>query len=143
MELRFERVLPVAPERAFEALTTARGLVHWFCDQAESDPAPQGRLCMIWNRPESRQHPYEARWVAFEPAVRAAFRGGHPGYPHGDAGLIEFTLAPHPDGTTLLVRHAIPDGDEYIPVATTFAAAWPRALGRLAGHLTPNTWDPT
>ena len=48
-----------------------------------------------------------------------------------------------PDGTTLLVRHAIPDGDEYIPVATTFAAAWPRALGRLAGHLTPNTWDPT
>ena len=138
-ELRFTISTAAPPARVFAAITEAAHLAHWFCDAAESEAEQGGRLRMRWNRSGAEQHPYEARWVAFEPRSKAAFRGGHAGYPHGDAGLIEFTLAADGPMTALHVRHAIPDGDEYIPVAKTFAEAWPRALERLAGYLTPNT----
>lgn len=139
MELRFELVTASPVGRAFKALTEATNLAHWFCDAAESEAEQGGRLRLRWNRPASDEHPYEARWVAFETNRKAAFRGGHAGYPHGDAGLIEFTLATDGYETKLHVRHAIPDGDEYIPIIKAFTEAWPRALKRLDGYLTPTS----
>ena len=139
MELRFELVTAAPVGRVFKAITEAEHLVRWFCDTAESESEQGGRLRLRWNRPGSEQQPYEARWVAFEQNQKAAFRGGHAGYPHGDAGLIEFTLMADGFETILSVRHAIPDGDEYIPIIKAFTEAWPRALKRLAGYLTPTS----
>jgi len=37
------------------------------------------------------------------------------------------------------VRHALPDGTEYEPIARNFREAWPRALQRLETYLDPTT----
>jgi uncharacterized protein YndB with AHSA1/START domain len=91
LEFRTELAAPI--ERVFAALTEGEHLVRWFCDQAESLPAPGGRLTARWTRPESTPEPFEARWVVFQPPSSCAYEGGHSGYPDGYAGRIGFELA--------------------------------------------------
>jgi len=128
-------VLPLAapPERVFAALTGARALEQWFCDAADSEPRVGGTLTMRWHRPRSSPEPFVATWLEFEPPRRAAFRGGHAGYPDGDAGLVRFTLEPTGDGgTSLRVDHEAPAGPVLERFVEGWRSAWPRALERLA-----------
>jgi GTP-binding protein HflX len=90
-------------ERAFAALTEARHLVHWFCDECESDARTGGELITRWSRPGASPQPFVAHWIAFDPPARASFEGGHSGYPGGSAGTVRFTLAASADGGTRLV----------------------------------------
>ena len=135
--LRFHASLLAPPARVFEALTRAEHLSRWFCDEAESDPRAGGRVVFRWRRPESSEHPFAGEWSVFEPVARCGFTGGHPGYPDGNAGRIEFVLEPSGTGTTLIATHALPARVEYATVAQTYTLAWPRALGRLADYLEP------
>jgi len=135
--LEFDVALMAPPQRAFSAITEGRHLERWFCDACESEPHEDGRLTMRWHRANATRWPYEATWIAFEPPVRCACRGGHQGYPNRDAGLIEFSLEPRDGTTRLRVRHTLPATDEYAPIADEYRAAWPRALQRLASYLQP------
>lgn len=139
--LRFETRFAAPPARVFAALTHAAHLARWFCDEAESQPHAGGRLMLRWTRPNSSPQPYEARWTAFDPPRACAFRGGHSGYPHGDAGAIRFTLTESDGGTRLETEHEFPSGDEYAPIANRYLEAWPRALARLQTYLDPNHRD--
>lgn len=135
--LVFPRVLAAPPDRVFAALTEARHLERWFSDHATSEPGLHGRLVLRWTRATSSPHAFEARWLEWDPPRRAAFRGGHAGYPNGDAGMVTFTLEVAGAHTRLEVRHEVPAGDGYAALASEWSAAWPRALARLAGYLAP------
>ena len=137
--LVFPLALSAPPARVFDALTAARHLERWFCDHATSEAGLNGRLVLRWTRATSSPTAFEARWVEWDPPVRAAFRGGHAGYPNGDAGVVTFTLEADAAGagTHLDVRHQVPDGAGYADLAREWGAAWPRALARLAAYLAP------
>lgn len=134
--LAFEATFEAPPERVFAALTQAHDLAHWFCDVCESESRANGRLMLRWTRPGSSREAFVARWVEFAPSARAAFQGGHAGYPNGDAGTVWFSLLACTNGTQLQVRHELPDGDGYEAMIEPWRAAWPRALARLQGYLT-------
>ncbi len=135
----FVVALDSAPERVFAALTDARQLERWFCDTCESEPRVNGRLVMRWDRAGSSREPFEARWVEFVPHTRAAFQGGHVGYPRGDAGTVWYVLEPAPHGTRLTVTHTLSAHEGYEAMLAAWKNAWPRALERLSRYLTPAT----
>ncbi|MEQ1832396.1 MAG: SRPBCC domain-containing protein [Candidatus Eisenbacteria bacterium] len=135
--LEFTVTLATEAATVFAALTEARLLSRWFCDACESEPRVNGRLVMRWTRAGSSREPFEARWVQFEPGTRAAFQGGHAGYPGGNAGTVWFELAAHEGGTRLTVTHTLPASDGYEPMIDAWQRAWPRALERLAQALAP------
>ena len=136
--LEFTVTLPAAADAVFEALTEARALARWFCDVCESEPRVNGRLLMRWTRAGSSREPFEARWVQFEPGLRAAYQGGHTGYPGGNAGTVWFELAAADDGTRLTVTHTLPASAGYEPMIEAWQRAWPRALERLGRALAPS-----
>jgi len=133
LEFRTEIVAP--PGRVFAALTEAEHLARWFCDEAESHPAPGGRLLLRWTRPGSSPVPFEGRWVVFEGPSSCAYDGGHAGYPDAYAGRVGFEIAPGGPGSVLTTRHRLPNRLDYVPIAEAYRAAWPRGLVRLAEYL--------
>lgn len=133
LEFRTELVAPV--ERVFAALTEAPHLARWFCDEAESDPAPGGRLVLRWSREGSR--PFTGRWLVVQRPGSCAFEGGHSGHPDGYAGRVGFEVAPRGGGSVLITRHRLPTRLDYEPVIAEYRAAWPRALAQLLEYLTP------
>lgn len=130
-----ELAAPLA--RVFAALTEGRHLARWFCDACETDPVAGGRLVMHWHGARASREPYVAHWTAFAPPASAAFRGGHSGYPGGDAGEVTFALEGTEGGTRLTVSHALPVEGDYAPMVAAWQGAWPRALARLSGYLSP------
>ena len=135
VELEFHTLLAAPAGRVFAALTAAEHLVHWFCDEAESDPRHGGRVSMRWRGPESSEHPFTGEWVAFDAPRACGFAGGQPGHPDGYAGRVDWALEPADGGTRLVTRHRLPPRIEYAPLVRTYAGAWPRALERLANYL--------
>jgi uncharacterized protein YndB with AHSA1/START domain len=141
--LTYTLTLAAPPERVFAALTEARDLEHWFCDRCTSEPGAGGRLVMRWERAAAPGPAYEARWLVWNPpdparpGARVSFRGGHAGYPNGDAGTISFGLTSDLAGTRLALLHEIPPGDAFAPLRREWEQAWPRALARLEKLLSP------
>ena len=136
--LTFALALAAPPARVFAAISEARHLSRWFCDQAESDPRAGGALILRWTRPGGSPEPFVARWLEFEPPEHASFEGGHAGYPGGSAGRVRFTLASGPGGgTSLSVAHEPPAGTGHDAFIDSWRSAWPRALDRLARYLAP------
>lgn len=135
--LEFAVTLKAPVDRVFAAITDARHLEHWFCDACESEPRPNGQLVMRWTGAKSSDVPFEARWTELASPNRAAFRGGHVGYPDGDAGTVTFALVAEGAGTRLDVTHEFPAADAYARFRGEWSSAWPRALARLAASLEP------
>ena len=133
--LEFRTEIAAPPGRVFAALTEAEHLARWFCDEAESQPAPGGRLMLRWTRPGSSPAPFEGRWVVFEAPSSCAYDGGHAGYPDAYAGRVGFEIAPGGPGSVLTTRHRLPNRLDYVPIAEAYRAAWPRGLVRLAEYL--------
>ena len=107
--LEYRAEFPAPKARVFAALTEARHLEHWFCDSAESDARPGGRIVMRWTGHDASVEPFEARWDVVEPETSCAYQGGHAGYPDGDAGRVGFELSSREGGVTVLVtRHRLP-----------------------------------
>jgi uncharacterized protein YndB with AHSA1/START domain len=140
--LDFSLALAEPPARVFAALTEARHLARWFCDEAESEPRAGGALVMRWTRPGGSPQPFVARWLEWSPPAFASFTGGHSGYPGGSAGTVRYTLEPAPGGgTRLAVSHETPADPGGEPFVAAWRGAWPRALDRLAHYLAPGAAD--
>ena len=123
--------------RVFAALTEATQLAAWFCDAAESEPETGGRLALRWKQARSGAMDFAGRWVHFDRPFACAFEGSHEGHPDGHAGRVAFVLEPAGPETLLTTRHEPPDQPECAPVIARYRDAWPRALARLAAHLSP------
>ena len=134
------RLVLMAPEtRVFAAVTEARHLVRWFCDECESESRVGGLLVMRWTRPGGSGEAFQARWIEWEPPDRAGFEGGHSGYPGGRAGVVRFVVEPVTGGGTVLrVAHELPAGDEHASFVPGWQGAWSRALERLERYLAPS-----
>ena len=139
IELTFATEVGAPRSRLFAALTEARHLEHWFCDRATSDPRPGGELVVAWAGPGASVEPFRGQWTRMTPPDACGYRGGHAGYPNGDAGSVTFELEPLAVGTRLLTHHTLPGHPEYEPIAIRYRAAWPRALARLVAYLTPDS----
>lgn len=135
--LTFVTEVAAPPARVFAALTEARHLERWFCDHATSDPRAGGVLTLAWTGPRASAEPFRGSWTHFAPGLGCGYRGGHSGYPDGDAGEVSFDLEPLGGGTRLTTRHAFPPRPDYEPIAARYREAWPRVLARLADYLTP------
>lgn len=135
--LEFRTELGAPPERVYAALTEGQHLTHWFCDQADSDPTEGGKVTLRWTRDDASPEPFIGHWLVLQPPTSCAFEGGHSGYPDGYAGRVGFEIARKEGGSVLITRHRLPARPEYAPIAESYAAAWPRALIRLAAYLTP------
>ena len=136
-ELQYETHLEAPPARVFAALTEGRHLAEWFCDEAETQAEPRGRIVMQWHRPGPMSPPYQGQWVEFDPPRVCAYAGGHEGYPDRGAGRVKYTLEPEGDGTRLITQHSLPAGPEYDRFVELYRDVWPRALARLIGYLSP------
>ncbi len=138
--LAFTLELSAPPATVFAVLTEARDLRRWFCDECVSEPRAGGALVLRWTRPGGSPQPFVARWVEWEPPVRASFEGGHSGYPDGTAGRVRYVTEPGSrGGTRLLVSHEIPAGEAHVPFVQSWREAWPRALARLERYLSADT----
>jgi uncharacterized protein YndB with AHSA1/START domain len=131
--------LAAGPGRVFSALTGARELERWFCDEAESVPRVDGPVLFRWNRAGASSEPFVGRWVEFEPGSSCAYEGGHAGYPDGSAGRVGFRLAAERGGTSLRVRHAMPGDPRWDVWRARYREAWPRCLERLAAWCAAET----
>lgn len=137
IRLEWSLALEAPRPRVFAALTEARHLERWFCDEAACEPGEGGAIELRWRRPGSSAEPFRGRWVAWSPPERVAYRGGHPGYPDGDSGRVEYALAEVGGATRLDVVHELPARSDYEPIAARYRDVWPRTLARLVSYLTP------
>ena len=117
--------LTAEPARVFAALTEGERLVHWCCDQAESDPVPGGRLVMRWQRQGGLGPPFEGHWLEIEPPARCVYEGGSDDYPHRNAGRVTFRIASEGAFTKLFMVHEYP-GEE-LAIIQRLANAWPHS----------------
>jgi uncharacterized protein YndB with AHSA1/START domain len=62
--LRFE--LPATAERVFDLFTRGDQLTTWFCDQADSDVQPGGRLVATWLDEDGETWARSGTWVELE-----------------------------------------------------------------------------
>ena len=101
-----ETTIEAPVERVWELLTRAEHVGRWFGDAgAEIDLRPGGAMVMHWREHGSSR----GRIEAVEPHSRFSYRwapfkdpgGEEPA--EGNSTLVEFTLAPHGDGTRLRV----------------------------------------
>jgi uncharacterized protein YndB with AHSA1/START domain len=101
-----ETTIEAPVERVWELLTQAEHVGRWFGDAgAEIDLRPGGAMVMHWREHGSSR----GRIEAVEPHSRFSYRwapfkdpgGEEPA--EGNSTLVEFTLAPHGDGTRLRV----------------------------------------
>ena len=99
---RIERTLELthAPEKVWQALTTAEGLRGWFGSKADIDLRPGGEAHIEWEEHDARA----TLWInVVEPPKRFAYSWGIEGLPEDDPRRtqVEFTLEPTGSGTRL------------------------------------------
>ncbi|MEU0691265.1 SRPBCC domain-containing protein [Streptomyces uncialis] len=132
-----EMVLRHPVERVWAALTTAEGLSRWFGSVAEIDLRPGGRAYFRW---DDLGQESVATVAVVEPPHRFAFRWGIMFLPEDDASrtLVEFTLAPVPEGTRLrLVESGFAQVCDEAARAAHEAngQGWDAELAELGAHL--------
>lgn len=114
VEIRKEVVLKARPERIWSCLTTRDGWEGWFSDKVEGSFDVGGILKMQFED----VHTCFAKVVERVEGTAFAYRW-HPGedcpmdrYPESEMTTVRFELAPHPDGTLLVVTES---GFENVP----------------------------
>ena len=135
---RIERTVQLnrPPRDVWRALTTADGLSAWFGERAIIELRPGGAASMTF----AGGMTVEMRVERVEEPTVFAYTWRLPDLPDDDPRRtsVEFTLEPHPAGTTLRV---IETGFAQLPLDTrrdtyeSHSEGWSRELAELAGHL--------
>jgi uncharacterized protein YndB with AHSA1/START domain len=115
MEIQREITFPTDPEDVWLALTEPEQLEEWFASEVELEAVPGGRGTFRWGNGEARHAIVEE----VEPERRLSLRW------QDDGGVVEFTLYPAAEGTTLVVVESSPEWS--IALELRAACAWATA----------------
>lgn len=132
-----EVILPVPPARVWAALTRADQLGAWFGTQASIDLRPGGEVVFTWDGSTGPHGTTRGVIETVEPPTCLAFRW-QPSPDTTQTTRVEFTLAPHPEGTRLRL---VESGFASLPAALGRGSyednttGWARELGELAQYL--------
>ncbi|HEX5501091.1 MAG TPA: SRPBCC domain-containing protein [Thermomicrobiales bacterium] len=132
-----ELVLPAPPARVWAALTRPDQLGAWFGTRASIDLRPGGEVVFMWDGPTGPRGATRGVIEAVEPPHRLAFRW-QPSPDAAQTTRVEFTLAPHPEGTRLRL---VESGFAGLPPELRggchedHTRGWQRELGELAQYL--------
>jgi uncharacterized protein YndB with AHSA1/START domain len=92
-----ERLVAAPPETVGKAIASPHGLGTWFCDEAQVEKKPDGRLIFGWNDGRLAI----GRWTAFDQSRHLAWRVADE--PGANPTEVAFHLAPEGAGTRLTV----------------------------------------
>jgi len=134
---RIERTIQLtqAPERVWQALTTAEGLGTWFSQKAEVDLRVGGQIKLAWDSDKATM-----TIERLEPPHVFGYTWGIFGLPEGDPRrtYVEFTLEPTGTGTMLTVVETgfaqLPDA-EYEKAFSANTGGWVTELDKLVAYL--------
>ncbi len=108
-EIRHSVLIRAAPDRVYDAFTTAAGLDAWFTTGAESDPRPGGEMTWRWREwgVERYSGASTVPVYAAERPLRFVFgwdgEDGIPGEPR-HLTTVEVDFTPSPEGTVVRLR---------------------------------------
>lgn len=94
--------IAAAPEEVFAYLVTVKGMLAWMGQHAVLDPTPGGEFSV-----DIDGVPVRGRYLVVDPPHQVVVSWGHVGSTDLPAGKsqVSFTLAPHEDGTRVVVNH--------------------------------------
>ncbi|MFA6030458.1 MAG: SRPBCC domain-containing protein [Elusimicrobiota bacterium] len=133
-DVRVAVAIKAAPERAYQALTSARELCLFWLERAETDARSLGRLRMVWAAQGRRKDEASGVFVDLEPGRKVAWlldarcrRGGR------IPALVSVFLDPQGRGTQATVLHAGFAADDEL--LAFYRARWEDLLAKLKRHL--------
>lgn len=121
--LTFQCTVPTTPADVFRALTHAGALRAWFCDAAEADPRPGGRIYLWWNDGHYAAGTYS--YLQSNAAVTFTWHG--PAARQGSEVQVE--IRPEGAGTAVTVTHRGVDDLAQV------GRRWEAGLENLQSHL--------
>jgi len=136
---RIERTLELkhAPERVWQALTTAEGLGTWFGHSAEVDLRVGGLVKLTWSSGDVAT----LTIARLEPPHVFGYTWSLNGLPEEDPRrtYVEFTLEPSDAGTTLTMVESgfaqLPEGAQHEKAYSGNVEGWTHELSELAAYL--------
>lgn len=151
LDLSFDRIVDIPPDKIWAAWTTPDLLMHWFCPlpwrtvACEIDLKPGGKFNTTMCSPEGQEFPNSGCFLEIVPNQRLVWTNAFlPGFrpakfPEGDSGncgSFAFTgiirLTPDPQGTLYqaVVLHADKAGHDQ-HAAMGFEKGWGKALNQM------------
>jgi uncharacterized protein YndB with AHSA1/START domain len=128
--LQFKQVIQAPAAEVFRAFTRSTALREWFCDAAQADPRPGGRIYLWWHS----DYYTSGEFTALTPNKKVVYTWQGKGEPA--ATHVTVTLAAKGDTTRVTVTHSdIGTGRAWAPVVSEYTSGWKAALENLSSTL--------
>jgi uncharacterized protein YndB with AHSA1/START domain len=128
--LQFKQTFQAPAAEVFRAFTRSSALREWFCDAAQADPRPGGRIYLWWYS----GYYTSGEFTALTPDKKVVFTWR--GKDEPAATRVTVTLAAKGATTRVTITHSeIGAGKTWAPIAAEYAAGWKAALENLGSTL--------
>jgi uncharacterized protein YndB with AHSA1/START domain len=128
--LKFKHTLKAPAAAVYRAFSSSTALREWFCDAAQADPRPGGRLYMWW----VSGYYTSGEFIALTPNKKLTFTWHGKGEPAPTR--VTVSLAAKRDSTVLTVtQDRLGPAKIWAPIAAQYARGWEAALQNLQSVL--------
>ncbi len=128
--LSFKQIVNAPPAEVYRAFTHATALRDWFCDAAQAEARPGGRLYLWWES----GHYVSGAFTALEPGKKIVFTWDGKGEPAPTKAQV--SLKEKNGGTVVTVTHSgVGSGAAWASTLHGITTGWPDGLQNLASVL--------